>query len=182
MLELKPNPQAALKRFVDSTIGRNLPDKKRADLEHAVQDQVRIQAEIDANDTSINNLNKEIGLETDAQHLIPVLRDKEKKAYEEEVQFGRDLERAIDQQAELDKEAGLLRKKLLQAIQSTEVTEASHQRDFVIKLTDSMKKCIDVYFNERKPELEKLVSDVFISLTNSFLDLAPVPEKCSLKI
>ena len=167
VLELKPNPQAALKRFVESTIGRTLPDKKRADLEHAIQDQVRIQAEIDANDTSINNLNKEIGLSTDAANLIPVLRDKEKKAYDEEVQYGRDLERAIDQQAELDKEAGLLRKKLLQAIQSTEVTEAEHQKDFVIKLTDSMKKCIDAYFNERKPELEKLVSDVFLSLTNN---------------
>ena len=167
VLELKPNPQAALKRFVESTIGRTLPDKKRADLEHAIQDQVRIQAEIDANDTSIANLNKEIGLSTDAANLIPVLRDKEKKAYDEEVQYGRDLERAIDQQAELDKEAGLLRKKLLQAIQSTEVTEAEHQKDFVIKLTDSMKKCIDAYFNERKPELEKLVSDVFLSLTNN---------------
>ena len=167
VLELKPNPQAALKRFVESTLGRTLPDKKRADLEHAIQDQVRIQAEIDANDTSIGNLEKEIGLATDAANLIPVLHDKEHKADEEYIQFGRDLERAIDQQEELDKDAGLLRKKLQQAIESTEVTEAERQKDFVVKVTDSMKKCIDAYFKERKPQLEKLVSNVFLSLTNN---------------
>ena len=167
VLELKSNPQAELKRFVESALGRTSPDTQRANLEHAINDQIRIQAEIDANDTSMSSLNKEIGSETDAGKLIPVLRDKESAAEREIIQYGRDLERAIDQQESLDKEAGLLRKKLLQAIDSAEVTEAGKHKDFVGKLHEAMGKCISTYYEERKPQLEKLVSDVFLSLTNN---------------
>lgn len=167
VLELKPNPQAELKRFVESTIDRTLPDKKLSDLQHTINDQIRVQNEIDTNETVINRFNEEIGGDTSASSTIPVLRDKEKKAENEIISFGRDLDRANDQLEEMQKIAELKRKKLQQAIESIEVTEAENQKQFATKVRNSMQKCIDAYYQIRKPELEKLVSEVFVNLTNN---------------
>lgn len=166
VLELKPNPQAQLKRFVESTIGRTLPDRKISELEHAIKDNIRIQGEIDTNDTAINKINSELpGKGND--DAVAVLRDKEKQAEDEQVDHIRDLERAQDQLENFKKIEFDIKRKLEQALDSEEVTIASKQKEFVKKIRDGIDKVISTYYELRKPELEKYVSDVFLKLINN---------------
>ena len=166
VLELKPNPQAQLKRFVESTMGRTLPDRKFADLSHAIKERVRIQGEMDTNNTVIKKINDELpGKGSDS--TVKMLQDKEKKAQDEIVSIGRDLERADDQLEIFSKDEFFLKRKLEQAIDSEEVKLAEKQKEFVTKIRDGMQKCIDTYYEFRKPELEKYVSDIFLKLVNN---------------
>ena len=166
VLELRPNPQAQLKRFVESTISRALPDRKAAELNHVRNERLRIQGEIDTNDTAIKKINEELpGKGSDS--TVKMLQDKENKAQEDIINIGRDLERAKDQLQSFEKEEFLLERKLEQAIDSEDLKIAEKQKDFVLKIRDGMQKAIDKYYEIRKPELEKYVSDIFKQLVNN---------------
>jgi len=165
VIELKPNSQAQLKRLVEDTMGRTLPDKKFADLGYAVKERIRVQGEMDTNNTAIKKINDELpGKGSDS--TVKMLQDKESKAEKEVISIGRDLERARDQSDEFTKEEFFLKRKLEQAIESEEVKLAEKQKEFVKKIRDGMQKAIDTYYEFRKPELEKYVSDVFLQLIN----------------
>lgn len=166
VLELKSNPQAQLKRFVESTISRTLPDRKTAELNHIINDRLRIQGEIDTNDTAIKKINEELpGRGSDS--TVKMLQDKEKKAMEEIISIGRGLERAEDQLELFKNDESTLKRKLEQAIDSEDLKIAEKQRDFVVKIRDGMQKAIDKYYKIKKPELEKYVSDIFKQLVNN---------------
>lgn len=166
VLELKPNPQAQLKRFVESVIGRTLPERKISELDHAIKDNIRIKGEIDTNSTAIKRINSELpGKGSDA--MIPLLRDKEARAEEDIIKYGRDLERAKDQLIDFEKEEFVIKRKLEQAIDSEELKTAENQKEFVQKVREAVQKTITAYYELRKPELEKYVSDVFLKLVNN---------------
>ena len=166
VLVLKPNPQAQLKRFVESTIGRTLPDRKFAELNHSIKERIRIQGEMDTNNTAIKKINEELpGKGSDS--TVKMLQDKEGKEEQEIISIGRDLERANDQLDQFKKEEFFLKRKLEQAIESEELKLAEEQKIFVTKIRDGMQKAIDRYYKFRKPELEKFVSDIFLQLVNN---------------
>ncbi len=166
VLELKPNPQADLKRFVESTRSRNLPDRKSAELDHAIKDQIRIKGEMDINVTAINKINNELPGRGDDK-TIPVLRDKEQKAEKDIINFGRDLERARDKLTNSKNDEERLKRKLEHSLDSEEVKTAERQKEFVMKIRDGIQSVIDTYYQLRKPELEKYVSDVFMKIINN---------------
>jgi len=165
VIELRPNPQAQLKRFVEDIIARTMPDSKFSELRHANQERIRIQGEIDTNNTTINKINQELSLGT-PDEIVKMLKDKEENAQSEIMKIGRDVERAEDQLENLSKEEGLLKRKLEQAIDSEELKTAEEQKKFVQKVRDGIQKSIDAYYKLRKPQLEKHVSDVFLRLIN----------------
>ena len=165
ILELKPNPQAELKRFVEDTLGGHQPDRKSVELEHAIKERIRIKGEIDTNDTVITQINNE--LPNTGTDKVAVLRDKEIKVQKEIIDYGRDLARAKDQLDDSKKRASGLERKLEQSIDSQDIKNAERQKEFVEKIITSIQKAIDNYYKFRKPELEKHVSDVFLKLINN---------------
>ena len=166
VLDLKPNPQAQLKRFVESTIGRTLPDKKSSELEYAIRDNIRIKGEIEINDSAIKKINSELpGTGSDAR--IAVLRDKEKKAEDDVITVKSDLVYAKDHLELLKGNEFKIKRKLEQGIDSEELKSASAQKEFVKKIREGIQKAINMYYELRKPELEQYVSDVFLKLVNN---------------
>lgn len=166
VLELRPNPQAELKRFVESALGSNQPDRKFSDLNYAIKDRIRIKGEMDTNNTVIDQINNELP-NTGTDKTIAVLRDKEKKSEQEVIEYGRGLERAKDKLKESKEKEASLKRKLEQSIDSEEVKTSEEQKEFITKIYEGMKQAIDAYYKFRKPELEKYVSDVFKKLINN---------------
>lgn len=166
VLDLKPNPQAQLKRFVEEILGNNHLEKNATELNHIINEEIRIQSEIDTNKTTIKKINEELP-GRNADSTVKKLQEKEELAVKEIVIIKNSISNADKEIAQTEKIIEKINKKLEQGIKSEDVEIAKHQKNYVQVLMDGMETCIDTYFQKRKPELEKFISDVFMQLIST---------------
>lgn len=70
-----------------------MPDSKFSELRHAIQERIRIQGEIDTNNTIIKKINDELPGRT-SDETVKMLQDKERNAGSEITEIGMDVKRA----------------------------------------------------------------------------------------
>jgi len=166
ILQLKPTPQAQLKRFVESTFGRTNPPVMFAELSHTLNERLRIENEMAQNLTAINTINDELKGFT-GKTEITRLREKEEKMEDEIQNINEDIARDNKELQELQNTQLALTKKLETGMPQEEIDEAECLKKFNEDIRDAFSISINSYYEQRKPKLEKHISEIFLKLINN---------------
>ena len=166
ILQLKPTPQAQLKRFVESTFGRTNPSVMFAELSHTLNERLRIENEMAQNLTAINTINDELKGFT-GKTEITRLREKEEKMEDEIQNINGDIAHDNKELEELQNNQLALTKKLETGMPQEEIDEAECLKKFNEDIRDAFSISINSYYEQRKPKLEKHISEIFLKLINN---------------
>ena len=169
IIDLKPNPQAQLKRFVESSFGRTQPNVIFSELNHVISERVRIQNEIDVNMTAINRINDELPGKGSSSMATEIerLRDKEQKTEAEIRQDVSDINSLNSELEALKNEQAALVKKLEKETPKAEISLAQKLKEFTDNIYNSFNIAVDFFYTQRKPKLEQHISEVFLKLINN---------------
>ena len=122
VLQLKPTPQAQLKRFVESTFGRTNPDVMLTELNHTMNERNRITNEMEMNQTVVNKINEE--LKGFGKEMITILREKEEKIEKEIEESIKEIQSDTEELDNLKNEQYILTRKLETGLPQEEIVEA----------------------------------------------------------
>ena len=165
VLQLKPTPQAQLKRFVESTFGRTNPDVMLTELNHTMNERNRITNEMEMNQTVVNKINEE--LKGFGKEMITILREKEEKIEKEIEESIKEIQSDTEELDNLKNEQYILTRKLETGLPQEEIVEAERLKQFNEDIRDAFNISINNFYEQRKPILEKHISDIFLKLINN---------------
>lgn len=165
VLQLKPTPQAQLKRFVESTFGRTNPDVMLTELNHTMNERNRITNEMEMNQTVVNKINEE--LKGFGKEMITILREKEEKIEKEIEESIKEIQSDTEELNNLKNEQYILTRKLETGLPQEEIVEAERLKQFNEDIRDAFNISINNFYEQRKPILEKHISDIFLKLINN---------------
>ena len=165
VLQLKPTPQAQLKRFVESTFGRTNPDVMLTELNHTMNERNRITNEMEMNQTVVNKINEE--LKGFGKEMITILREKEEKIEKEIEESIKEIQSDTEELDNLKNEQYILTRKLETGLPQEEIDEAARLKQFNEDIRDAFNISINNFYEQRKPILEKHISDIFLKLINN---------------
>lgn len=166
VVQLSPTPQAQLKRFVESSLGRTNPDVLFTELNHTMQERLRIQNEMDQNSTIINRINDELKGFSGKDEIVR-LRGKEEKIEKEITESIDTIFLKTKVLADLKNNQTMLTNKLETSMPQEEIDEAHKLKRFNEDISSAFEKSINTFYEDRKPKLEKHISDVFLKLINN---------------
>jgi len=166
ILQLKPTPQAQLKRFVESTFGRTNPEVMLAELSHTMDERNRITNEMEMNQSVVNKINEELKGFSGKEEIIR-LREKEEKVEEEIEESIKEIHADTEELNTLKNEQYILTKKLETGLPREEIDEAAKLKQFNEDIREAFTVAINSFYEQRKPILEKHISDIFLKLINN---------------
>lgn len=167
VLELTDNPFSRLKRRVEDIISAHKPDAKNVELDNIINNISDAKGRISSNSSAAKTISDEILNSTVIGEEVKGLERKAKEASEQIVKDDitiQGYDKKINQQESRVQD---LRIRVSSSSANKELSEAKDMNDFTITVKDAFHTAFNEYYKKRKPELEKHISDVFISLTNN---------------
>lgn len=165
ILYLQTTPQAQVKRFVEDMFGRTIPPVLFNDLNHTINERVRLQNEIDANDTSINRINHELG--NFSEQEIVKLREKEEKIEKDIREIINEINTSNKQLDEMKDDLSQITTTLEKELPQEEIDAAQNLTKFTKDIVDGFNIAINNFYEQRKPKLVDHISKVFLELINN---------------
>ena len=166
ILKLKPSKESELKRFVERMLIDDNPDQKWKALQESLESVSVITQNIDKVQSAIDRCDKEIR----TSEITNTVQELEKK-YEDAVKDIGKAERRLELQnykkEKLENDKNKLQTQIESSVVDVHLKSAKLRKNMCESVIECVGQAIEQFYEKRKPELERHVSHVFSSLTNS---------------
>ena len=167
ILQLKQNPFSNLKRLGEHIAASYRPDAIDVQLNNLVNNISDIEDEIKLDDEEVERISKDIKNNPD---IGEELKDKENKNHSLRKEIGVLENQIVSDEKKLlhlkGKEQNLT-SQIIQSSVSKDLKKLTEQEQYVEKVIHVFSKSFQDYYIIQKPKLEKVISGVFMKLTNA---------------
>ena len=166
ILKLKPSKESELKRFVERMLIDDNPDQKWKALQESLESVSVITQNIDKVQSTIDRCDKEIR----TSEITSTVQELEKR-YEDAVKDIGKSERRLGllnhEKVKWENEKNKLQTQIESSVVDDHLKSAKLRKNMCESVIECVGQAIERFYEKRKPELERHVSQVFSSLTNS---------------
>jgi len=167
ILLMKPSKVSELKRFVERTLIDIKPDLRTSSMNNAIAETGNLKHQYDNLVSEIKGYDDQIKENKDIGAVIKEYERKYEEAVKDIDRIESDIERMKSEKQKAEARQLSLQKKIETSINDKELTLATLRKNFCEKVRKAVEKSISMFYEKRKPVLEKHVSMIFRQLTNN---------------
>ena len=164
--KISSSTRARLHRMVLEVSSQDL-DALTGELDVALQNLNENQNEIDRLNDELENIKEKINSTTDNNFDHNYTVKKLREAQGDTERYEEDLHRCHKNMNKTNKKMEELKKEIELYAGDEKLTDIKRQRAVVVKLHNAAEQVIEDFYGKRKPKLEKMISDVFLRMTNN---------------
>lgn len=166
ILNIKPSKTSILKKSVNNILIEHEPAAKWARLQESLEKAADIMQEIDKQKSTINDLNSQIRGNESTRAITDLQQQYEEVVKDIGVSETR-LEQYKAKKLKLENQKTAVDSRINASVVDAQLTLAKRRKDTCQKVRECIYQSIEKFYETRKPDLERHISQIFSSLTNN---------------